>query len=95
MPPMTRSELRSLWLRFFSTRPHAFSRFLVIFSSSLFSFASAPSRVTAATKPMRFEARRFAIVPWPIAEMSCLRNFLSFASEVANSAALTALSLTA
>src|SRR4051794_6960928 len=41
---------------------------------------------------MRLEARRRAIVPCRMADRSSLRNFLSFASAVAKSVALAALS---
>src|SRR3954447_15415410 len=96
-PPSTSIVLRSLWLRFCFrwTRFHACSRFLVIVSSSRRSCLSLARRDAAARKPMRLEARRFAFVPWPIAEISCLRNFLSRESASAKSLLEAARSLTA
>jgi hypothetical protein len=93
-PPMptSRRRLRSLWLRFFSTRDQALSRLSTIFFSSRLSFGSRLSLVARAKKPTLRAARRWAIVPWLIAESSSLRNFLSFASELAKSVALEALS---
>src|SRR5439155_16185274 len=91
-PAATSRELRSLWLRFFSMRDQALSRFRVILRSSRFSFGSAVSLLTAARKPIRRAARRRAMTPWPAAESTSLRNFLSLASAVAHSVALAAFS---
>src|SRR5439155_889770 len=77
------------------TRDQAFSRLVTIFFASRLSFGSVLSRVATATSPIFRAACRFATVPCPIAEISSLRNFRSFASALAKSFALVALAFTA
>jgi len=84
-----------LWLRFFSTRPQAFSRFLDILRSSFFSLWSEAILVAAAMKRIRREARRRTMTPWLMSESSSFRNFLFFASAAASSVALAVLSFSA
>ena len=60
--PATINVVRSLWLRFFSTRPHAFSRCFVILFSSAEDPCQTTSRDAAAVTPTRLAALRFAAV---------------------------------
>src|SRR5215208_1601486 len=93
VPPRRINTFRSRWLRFFSTRVHAFWAFLLILTSSRRSSRSAASRVRTAVMPIRLAARRRAAAPCPSADSSCLRNFLSRERATASSLALTAFSL--
>ena len=75
--PTTISVLRSLWLRFFSTRDHAFCIAIAAARRSSRSCSSATIRFAVAVTPIRRRARSFAAALCPTAFSSCLRNLRS------------------